>query len=321
MVDGVDVITPVNLKGRVGRFYIVVKKEKRGEEISLVNMRNAIYSGLRPRTIIVENHSFVIHKLMADVKPTKGLKFPNQGLITSDCPNEIFTQWKALENVHGNVLVGGLGLGMASIIIANSISGVTGVTTIENEKDIISLIKPQLPETAVPHKIVRADLFRYIVSSAKRGLKFDSAYFDIWSPTGEGAWMEYIVPLRRLMAKHHPGADVYNWLETDMTGQIRLSLQMVAFGRMALIGGGEVSKADRKKIGVTDAGVEGWIRSFQPYDVFRKGLQGTKNKRKIQILMEIFLKRVGTPEWENVFGKYWDTWKRPTEKEVQAIYA
>lgn len=316
LVDNVDIITPLSLKGKHGKFSIETNIVRRGNKVTIVNMRNAIYSGLKPQSIVISDWDITVHKLLH-----------HGDLVTSDCPNEIYTQWKnGFDQAYGRVLVGGLGIGMASCIIANAIKGVSSVTTVEIDQDDIALIKPQLPKFQVPHHIVRADLFKYIKTSSEKGHSFDSAYFDIWSGTGESSWSSYIVPLRRLMAKYHPDAKVTNWLEGDMVGQIRLSLNQIITGSQFSIFGHEVPPLPDPHTGKVPTrtemreGMRGWIRVFRPLHVFGQAIKDSKDQRASKDLAIIYTDFVGSPEWERIFGKLWDSWKKPTEKERKAIY-
>jgi hypothetical protein len=237
----------------------------------------------------------------------------NGGLVTSDCPNEIYTQANDFNKCQGRVLVGGLGIGMASTYIANN-PKVLSVTTVEISRSLIRFIKPQLPKTDARHDIEHGDLFKFIPKAARLGLEFDSAYFDIWSPTGESAWMDYIVPLRRLMVKHYPDVPIRNWLESDMLGQLRVNLFMAVTGRPV---------ADDPKtlarLGIKPEATKLWIRVFKPYDVFITALGGETDIKKVQEAIEEYLTTVGTPSWEAKYGKLWDSWKKPTEAEQRRI--
>lgn len=230
------------------------------------------------------------HKLMLGVRGL-AVKFPvgttfhelvddhKGGRLTSDLPVEIYSQYIEFSKVYGDVLVGGLGLGMAAELILR-LPGVTSVTVVEKEQKIIDLIKPQIdPRIEVIHR----DLFDYLkILPGKR--KFDSAYFDIWYGTGESDWVGYVAPLYRL-ARKAGIQTVTAWGEWEMKWQLISAL----YTR---------SKMDEK------------FSEWTPYRVFVNGLKkelggkppyGDKYDERIEELIGLYLNGVGTPEWEAVF--------------------
>jgi hypothetical protein len=95
-------------------------------------------------------------------------------LMMSDTPNEHRTNWKVLQKAHGDVLIGGLGLGMITHAIAAK-PEVTSVTVIEKSPDVIKLIGPTLPPKV---RVIQGDVFTW---KPEKGTLFDVLYFDIWS--------------------------------------------------------------------------------------------------------------------------------------------
>jgi len=311
LYEGINLETPLSLRsGSRGKFQIVPEIIPAGQEVTVVSLRNAIYAGLRPCKFKT-GRDLHVHKLIATGD--------GGGVLTSDVPMELYSQSVVFRVATGRVLVGGLGIGMASTLIAN-LPAVTEVVSIEKEKDVIALVKDQLPKTRSPHKIVRADLFKFI---AKDKGPWDFAYFDIWSPTGEGAWMDYVVPLWRLMAKHHPGVPVVGWLVDEMVGQIIQGLQQV----LNIPGGmaektTEVMNEFYKKKGMNSTEVDRmrrvWIDGFKPYAVIDRAFwaldSGHRFRQKPREFIALYVGHVGEPLWEKHFGKFWDEWKPRTRK-------
>lgn len=94
--------------------------------------------------------------------------------IMSDTPMEHRTnQWFVL-NSYGDVLIGGLGIGMIVLAIQNK-DNVNSITVLEKSQDVIDCVLPQLPLNDKV-KIIQADVFTY-----KPETKYDCIYMDIWS--------------------------------------------------------------------------------------------------------------------------------------------
>lgn len=92
---------------------------------------------------------------------------------------------------HGRVLVGGLGLGIASTLMS-VLSDVEEVVTVECSADVIGLVDGNTKHDECVH----ADLFEYL-RDLKPG-RHDFAYFDIWRVPDLSVWIEQVLPLRRL---------------------------------------------------------------------------------------------------------------------------
>lgn len=279
-IHGVTLSTPLSLKRRtVGEYSILTEKIKAGDKVEVITARNAIIGGLGPRPLSVRfDGDIIVHKLAH-----------KKGIWTSDHPVELYTQQMAFKNVHGHVLVGGLGIGMAALLIAR-MPRVTKVTVVEIAKDVISLVKPQLPFDP-KIEIVCADLYEYIT---RVGLEFDSAYFDTWAPTGERVWDEEVVPLRRLVLKHHGEKLVTCWLESEMHGQVNMAL------------GYQWVEATRDTL-PKDA-FERWQQHCRINGVFFDVADGA-SRSGYESLLDLYTNGVGTRKWERVFGDAWDSWQ------------
>jgi hypothetical protein len=81
--------------------------------------------------------------------------------------------------LHGRVLVGGLGLGLVLHELARN-PNVDSVLVIEREQDVIDLLHPYLPES-LDLEIVNDDFYHYIESDES---SFDSAFVDLWVTNG-----------------------------------------------------------------------------------------------------------------------------------------
>lgn len=107
-----------------------------------------------------------------------GLKI-NGHLIMSDTPDEIHDHLGFIRSAHGNVLIGGLGLGVVAVACAKN-PKVRRVTVIEKNPDVIHLIAPHMPKGV---HIEEGDVFNWEPKSTD--LPFHSVWMDIWSTLSE----------------------------------------------------------------------------------------------------------------------------------------
>lgn len=205
------------------------------------------------------------------------------GIMASDKPDEIYIQYIAFHTMHGRVLVGGLGLGMAANMIAST-PQVSLVTVIEKEPDIIQLVEGTLHEKV---NVIQADVFEY--ASGLTAGQYDSAYYDTWYSTARREWGVSVVPLYR--ASRRAGIETLGaWGEHEMVAQLAAALYMQAMQ----------AESD-------------WTP--RPFWVFIQGLKRElggqppylDRKDAIKELIKLYLYKVGTPDWERVFP--WDSYK------------
>ena len=98
------------------------------------------------------------------------------GCIMSDTPMEHRTNYEILEKAHGDILIGGLGIGMILIPLMKK-EEVKTITIMEKYQDIIDMVGSQLPLNNKV-KIIQGDIFN---NNFPRGTKFDVVYFDVWN--------------------------------------------------------------------------------------------------------------------------------------------
>lgn len=265
---------PKMREAECGDFRLVVSKLPANKQIPVVTMRTAIYSGVSP---IEFSHD----------KPLRVHSLYNRGVITSDHPQEVFSQ--VLDTLHfrGDVLTAGLGIGMVAVRLAR-LPAVNSVTVVEKEKDVIDLVSPQLPKTETPIDIVHDDIFSYLGRSESR---FDCMYLDIWTGTGESTWDAEVVPLIRLARHFGRNDEVYIkcWMEDVMKGQICESMMRV------------VHQFNMVK--------HNQYNHFRPHWAFYQAAMGAKDEKARERLLKLFVHRVGSDKWEKTFP--WDHFKKP----------
>ncbi len=91
---------------------------------------------------------------------------------------------------HGDVLIGGLGIGMIILPIQDN-PKVNSITVIEKSQEVIDLVSPQLPLNNKV-KITHDDVFTY-----KPDRKYDCIYMDIWNYINSDIYKNSMTPLKR----------------------------------------------------------------------------------------------------------------------------
>ena len=113
-------------------------------------------------------------EIVAGLKPDRYARlWLNGKIMMSDAPMEHRTNSDFVCSAHGDVLIGGLGLGMIVLAIQDE-SKVSSITVIEKSPNVIAAIRPQLPLNSKV-EIIEGDVFTY-----KPKRKYDCIYMDIW---------------------------------------------------------------------------------------------------------------------------------------------
>lgn len=113
-------------------------------------------------------------------------------ILMSDTPMEKRTNRQFVWNAHGDVLIGGLGLGMIVVAIQDN-PAVKSITVLEKSGEVISLITEQI-SFLEKVKIIQADVFTW---KPERGKRFDCIYMDIWPYINRDVYQEEMKPLKR----------------------------------------------------------------------------------------------------------------------------
>lgn len=108
--------------------------------------------------------------------------------VMSDTPMEKRTNCEFVLNAHGNVLIGGLGIGLILLAIQDK-EDVKQITVVEKSKEVIELVGNQLPLNSKVH-IVNDDVFEY-----NPLFKYNTIYMDIWNYINKDVYNEQMKPL------------------------------------------------------------------------------------------------------------------------------
>jgi hypothetical protein len=94
--------------------------------------------------------------------------------VMSNTQMEQHTNMEFIRNAHGDVLIGGLGIGMILLAIQD-LPQVNSILVLEKYQEVIDLVADQLPLNDKV-KIIQADIFEYEPTQ-----KFNTIYLDIWN--------------------------------------------------------------------------------------------------------------------------------------------
>jgi len=142
---------------------------------------------------------------------TKNSLFSN--IVMSDTPMELKTNLGVIHNSNGNVLIGGLGIGAILLLIQEK-PEVKSIIIVEKYKEIIEMIKPNLPLNKKV-KIIEEDIFEWLPENKS---KFDTIYFDIWNNVCSDNlenMKELKTRFRKFLNKENPEKWMGCWREED----------------------------------------------------------------------------------------------------------
>lgn len=140
--------------------------------------------------------------------------------IMSDTWMERVTNTEFVRTAKGDVLIGGLGIGMVLLAVQDK-PEVDSIIVVEKEQEVIDLVKPQLPLNDKV-TIVHADIFTwkpgYIKVTPNMTIpengaptKFDTIYFDIWDGISGDNWPEMKKLHKRMARWKKPGGWMSSW--------------------------------------------------------------------------------------------------------------
>lgn len=116
--------------------------------------------------------------------------------VMSDTGMEKRTNLKFCSKAHGDIIIGGLGIGMIIMAIQDK-PEVRSITVIEKNQEVIDLVTSQI-ELNDKVKIVHADVFDWY---PEKGVKYDMSYMDIWNCVNETVYRKEMLPLKRKYAR------------------------------------------------------------------------------------------------------------------------
>lgn len=211
-----------------GRYAVVHYSEPPGQALSDFSPRTVLL-GQAPGMEFTFSQRTQWHRLVNQ----------EQGVWMTDQPIEQRQMEWAANQLTGRVLVGGLGLGILPVILAEQ-QRVTEVVVVERSRDVIRLVQDSCEYMMAVAcalrdakqychlRVIHQDLFRFFAPGAKHAAAtwdYDSAYFDIWQGDNESTFFDTVLPLLQVaydsgMLRRRPVC----WNEDVMRGQLRLKL-------------------------------------------------------------------------------------------------
>jgi hypothetical protein len=173
-----------------------------GANLIVVSMRNAIFMEQAPSRMTFK-HGYREHQLG-----------DQDGVWMTDTPQEIWQMEEVISRAHGNVLIGGLGLGVVSHLVG-TLSDAKKVVTVERDRRVIDIVDPHIRHDSCEHCNIANKLWGLSPREA------DFIFLDTWRSTGETTWFEQVVPLRRICRLKLGRENVMCWNEEGMIGQLR----------------------------------------------------------------------------------------------------
>lgn len=167
---------------------VLLEKEQNGWKLEKFEVKNddllyAFRSGVDPGNYI---------RLMHDGK-----------LVMSDTDMEKRTNAEFCSKAHGDVLIGGLGIGLIVLAIQDK-PEVNSITILECNQDVIDLVATQLPLTNKV-KIVNADVF---IWKPDKGIRYDTIYMDIWPLISKEIYQKEMRVLKKKFARYLKSKDL-----------------------------------------------------------------------------------------------------------------
>lgn len=202
--------------GKSGDVEVIHTTVKAGKSLPTASLRTVVMGGHTGKPVQYGEDT-VFHKLEEEKYGTWMTDLPIEQKQADDL---------LYGKIHGKVLIGGLGLGYATTLVAHH-QDVTQVTVVEKSPDVIKLVWEHLDlPTHIECTVIEDCLMNYLdnLNLDKSETYFDSAFYDIWQSDGETVFHDTVVPLRMASFGLVEGP-IYCWNEDVMRGQLTTGLQ------------------------------------------------------------------------------------------------
>lgn len=147
------------------------------------------------------------------------LKGPS--VLMSNTPMEQRTNREFIDKANGDVLIGGLGIGLIILPIQDK-ENVKSITIIEKNKEVIELVSEQLPLNNKVN-IIHSDIFNFMPDK-----KYDTIYLDIWPYVNSDIYENEMMPLKNKYSKYlvsknkNPDRFIKCWAESEAKANLHL---------------------------------------------------------------------------------------------------
>lgn len=152
-----------------------------------------------------------LRAMLDGIVPGRYVKLTYDGeVVMSNTEMEKRTNYSFCAHAHGDVLIGGLGIGMIVMAIQDK-EEVTSITVLEKHQEVIDMVASQLPFNDKVH-IIKDDVFAW---KPAKGQRFDCVYMDIWNYINSDVYHEEMKPLKRKYGHYlkplAESPDRFNW--------------------------------------------------------------------------------------------------------------
>lgn len=156
------------------------------------------------------------------IAPGKYTRLMYRGqVIMSDTDMEKRTNQEFVMNAHGDVVIGGLGIGLILMAIQDK-EDVRTITVLERSKEIIQMVGEQLPLNEKV-KIIETDVFEWKPSEKDC---FNTIYMDIWAYINEDVYYNEMLPLiekyQSYLNDKDPNSILSCWCEYEAEHGLRI---------------------------------------------------------------------------------------------------
>lgn len=144
--------------------------------------------------------------------------------VMSNTRMEERTNMNFCHSANGDVLIGGLGIGLIILAIQDK-PEVKTITVIEKNQEVIDMVATQLNFNDKV-KIICADVFEW---KPDKGVKYDCSYMDVWAWINRDVYETEMKPLKRKFSKYlrkkSENPNRYNkcWAEYEAKTERRLT--------------------------------------------------------------------------------------------------
>lgn len=137
------------------------------------------------------------------ISPGRYVKLTHNGeVVMSNTDMEQRTNREFCRKANGDILIGGLGIGMIVMAIQDK-EEVNSITILEKNKEVIDIVASQLLFNSKVN-IINADVFEWKPS---KGWRFDCIYMDIWNYVNTDVYKREMLPLKRKYAHYLKSLD------------------------------------------------------------------------------------------------------------------
>lgn len=136
-------------------------------------LQNKVVGEARVDHFIIEDDSFI--SIRDNIPKGKYVRLiVGSAMMMSNTPMEYYTNRDFMSKAHGDILIGGLGLGCVLHCLSKK-KEVKSITVVEYSQDVIDAVFPQY-DFGDKVKVIQGDVFKY-----KPDRKYNCIYMDIWA--------------------------------------------------------------------------------------------------------------------------------------------